>query len=102
VDHLKSLVALKEQAGSFSDEETIRQALRADPNNAQKHYELGLLLARKGDYERALQELLAAGERDYKLLTSHIREAMVQIFHIIGDQSPLANEYRQRLASLLY
>jgi thioredoxin-like negative regulator of GroEL len=31
-----------------------------------------------------------------------VRETMVRIFHILGDDSDLANTYRSRLASLLY
>jgi putative thioredoxin len=102
VERLGSLVALRQAARDAGDEAAVRQALRADPNNAENHYRLGCILAAKGDYQHALEELLAAGERDYKLLTSRVRETMVQIFHVIGNQSPLANEFRGRLSSLLY
>jgi putative thioredoxin len=101
VEKLGSQLGLKHEAGA-GDEAALRQAIRAEPNNAQKHYELGCILAAKGEYEKALQELISAGERDYKLLTSKVRERMVQIFHLIGNQSPLANEYRRRLSTLLY
>jgi thioredoxin-like negative regulator of GroEL len=45
---------------------------------------------------------LSAAEGDPKLGSSKVREAMVQIFHIIGDRSPLANDYREKLSTLLY
>lgn len=101
VEHLNSLIALQ-PAASSGDEDALRQALQLDPKNAQKHFDLGVLLAARGDYASALEELLRAGELDYKLLTAQVREKMVQIFHVIGNQSPLANDYRQKLATLLY
>lgn len=101
VEHLNSLIALQPTSTS-GDEAALRQSVQADPKNAQKHFELGSVLAARGDYAHALEELLTAGELDYKLLTSQIREKMVQIFHVIGNQSALANEYRQKLATLLY
>ena len=56
-----------------------------------------------GDYERALQTLLArleaatdAGARE------EIRDLMVRIFLELGQEHPLASSYRRRLASALY
>ncbi len=102
VEKLRSLMALKQQARSCGDEAAARQAVQAEPGSAEAHYRLGCVLAGKGDYAGALEELLAAGERDYKLLTARVRPAMVQIFHVVGNQSPLANDFRRRLSTLLY
>jgi putative thioredoxin len=101
-DKLGSLIALKQRARECGDEAAARQAVQAEPANAERRYRLGCVLAGKGDYAQALEELLAAGERDHKLLTTKVREAMVQIFHVVGNQSPLANDYRRRLSSMLY
>ena len=56
-----------------------------------------------GDYERALQTLLArleaatdAGARE------EIRDLMVRIFLELGQEHPVASSYRRRLASALY
>jgi putative thioredoxin len=56
-----------------------------------------------GDYERALETLLArleaaadAGARE------GIRDLMVRIFLELGQEHPLASAYRRRLASALY
>ncbi len=102
VERLNSTLALRREARAAGDEAAARQAVHAAPDNAEAHYRLGCVLAGKGDYEHALAELLAAGERDFKLLGSKVRPAMVQIFHLVGNQSPLANDYRRRLSSLLY
>jgi len=83
-------------------EQAIRQRYAADPEKAENRYAMGCVLAARGEYEPALQMLLAAGEMDFKLAGSKVREAMVQVFYLLGIQHPLANDYRARLTRLLY
>ena len=63
---------------------------------------MGCALAAAGRYPEALDRLVTAAERDRKLAAEKVREVMVKIFHIIGVRSPLADEYRDRLARALY
>jgi putative thioredoxin len=86
----------------FADEPTLRQRVTAEPADAQAHFELGCVLARRGAYPEALAELLAAAERDPKLAAARVREVMVQVFYALGANHPLANEYRAKLSRLLY
>jgi putative thioredoxin len=102
VERVRGILTLKKLARQFGDEATLRQQLAADPNNARVRYQLGVVLAVAGKYQESLDLLLAAGERDPGLATTAVREAMVQVFHVVGNQSALANEYRPKLASLLY
>jgi len=62
----------------------------------------GLRLADEGKYEAALPAMLAAGEKDFKLAGTKVREAMVKVFYCLGSGHPLANEYRGKLSGLLY
>ena len=55
---------------------------------------------RAGDYEAALETLLArAAEPDRR---DEARRTMIEIFGELGQASPLAIAYRKRLAALLY
>jgi putative thioredoxin len=101
-ERLRALAALGALAQPFGDEGSLRQRLEKEPKNAQLRYELGCVLAAQKKYAEALEMLLSAAEGDPKLGSSKVREAMVQIFHIIGDRSPLANDYREKLSTLLY
>ncbi len=101
VQRLQALIELKHLA-QLSDENTCRARLDADPNNALANYEYGCILATQGRYADALDLLLHAAERDPKLAQSKVREAMVKIFQVIGVRNPLADEYRDKLAALLY
>jgi putative thioredoxin len=86
----------------LGDERAARQRLAAQPDSASARYEVAGLLAAKGEYAEALPLLLEAGERDLKLATTKVREAMVQVFYALGANHPLANEYRAKLSRLLY
>ena len=55
---------------------------------------------RAGDYESALETLLArAADPEQR---DAARESMVQIFGELGQAHPVASAYRKRLAALLY
>jgi putative thioredoxin len=56
----------------------------------------------EGDYERALEWLLAeiaGADRERK---ERVRQLMVEIFRELGQEHPLAVAYRRRLATALY
>jgi putative thioredoxin len=102
VERLTGVLALRALSRGLDAEAVVRQRLQQDPSDPQALYELGCLLAAAGQYPEALELLLAAGEKDPKVATSKVREAMVKIFQVIGVRSALADEYRAQLSRLLY
>jgi putative thioredoxin len=84
------------------DEAEVRRRLGAAPESPPALLDAGLLAAARGQYEPALRYLLGAAERDPALAAGRARQAMVQVFYGLGASHPLANEYRARLAQLLY
>ena len=76
--------------------------VESEPKNAQARYQLGCALAGQGQYAEALKLLLAAAEIDPKLAAAKVREAMVKVFQIVGLHSELANDYRDKLSTLLF
>jgi putative thioredoxin len=101
-ERLNGLLFLRELAGPLGDEGNARKRLDALPDNARARYELGCVVAAAGQYPEALQLLLDAAQRDPQLARDKIREAMVKIFQIVGVRSALADEYRDKLTTLLY
>jgi putative thioredoxin len=102
VDRLSAVMFLKEQARGLADEAELGRRLAADPENAEVRYELGAVLAAAGRYPEALETLLSAAERDKKLGSGKVREAMVKVFQLVGVRSELAEEYRDKLRMVLY
>jgi putative thioredoxin len=101
-ERLRGMAALRQLARPFGSEEELRKRLDKEPKSAKVRYELGCVLAAHERYPEALEMLLSAGERDPDLGRSKVREAMVKVFHIVGVRSPLADEYREKLSTLLY
>ena len=101
-ERLRAVAALRQLARPMGDEATLRKKVEQEPNNARARYELGVALAANKKYAEALELLLSAAERDPKLASTLVREAMVKVFHLIGDRSELANDYRNKLSTLLY
>jgi putative thioredoxin len=101
-ERLEAMLYLRRLARDCGDVATAQKRLEADPDNPHLRYELGCALAAAGRYPEALEQLLAAAERDRKLAAAKVREVMVKIFHIIGVRSPLADEYREKLSRVLY
>jgi putative thioredoxin len=56
----------------------------------------------EGDYERALEWLLAEIAQADAEQRERIREVMVAIFGELGQDDPVAQSYRRRLATALY
>jgi putative thioredoxin len=101
-ERLNGVLALRRLARDCGDEASLRQRLQKEPENAQVRYELGCVAAAAGRYPEALDLLLSAAECDRKLAAAKVREAMVQVFHVLGVRSPLADEYRDKLTKVLY
>jgi thioredoxin-like negative regulator of GroEL len=56
----------------------------------------------EGDYERALEWLLAELDGADPERRERIREIMVSLFGELGAEHPVATHYRRRLATALY
>jgi putative thioredoxin len=101
-ERLDALLFIREKCRPFADATSARKRLEAEPDNAERRYELGCSVAFAGKYPDALEQLLAAAERDPKQARTAVRELMVKIFYVVGARSPLADEYRDKLSRLLY
>ena len=102
VERLGAQLWLRKTARDLDPEPVLRQRLAGNPKDAVAAYQLGVRLALEGKGAEALEMLYSAGEKDAKLASTRVREAMVKVFQIVGNRSPLADDYRARLTTLLY
>jgi putative thioredoxin len=85
------------QVAAFLDELTkppVSETLQDDPEVADA--------LQRGDYEHALETLLARLAAADPSERPAIRDLMVSIFNELGQEHPLASSYRRRLAAALY
>ena len=101
IEHLVSELAL-EGLDTGRSEQEIRAALEQDGENGELWLELGSALAHQKRYPEALEALFQAAQADRSLARGRAKELMVDIFHVVGVRSELADDYRTKLSRLLY
>ena len=99
VERLQSAARLRQSSGDDLSE--LEAAAAADPENDDAQLALAKALAGHAEFEPALDILLAVVKRkgDGK---EPAREAMVDIFGVLGNEHPLTGTYRRQLAAALY
>ena len=94
-------VALADLAGG-QDRAALEARVAEEPDDAEAHYALGGLLAASGEWEGALEHLLATVRLDRELDDDGGRLRMLDVFSVLGDTHELARRYRGRLANVIF
>lgn len=90
------------RAAKSADFAALKARVEANPRDVAAQYELGLALAGDEAYTAALDHLLEAVRLDRKYADDGARRAMIDIFNLLGDEDPRTQEYRRRLATVLF
>ena len=80
----------------------LEAKVRANPNDQATRIEYGRALAAARRFEPALAELLACIETDPHFGEDAARKAMLDVFGVLGGAHDLVQEYRTKLAGLLF
>ena len=78
------------------------ERLDKDANDLDARFTLGCCLAAEGKYQESLEEFLSVVKKNKTYKDGAAKIAMVKVFSIIGQRSPLADEYRDKLEWILY
>jgi len=101
-ESLIAKVNFRREADLSGGEVEARRRLAANPDDLQARLDLAGAMAAKGSYREALEGLLEVVRRDRADFRDQARRAMLAIFSVLGDESPLTQEYRPQLAMLLF
>lgn len=82
--------------------DALKKRLETSPEDLETRYQLATLLAAHRQYREALEELLTILRKDRHFKQDAARQTMLKIFELAGARSPLAEEYREKLAELIF
>ncbi len=99
-DRLAAEIRIRQGGGE--SESTLRAKLAAAPNDLETRFLLGQVLAAASKYEEALTEYLDIVRRDRTFRDGAARKAMLDIFDLLGSDSPITNHHRSELAKVLF
>lgn len=99
VERLQAAARLRESSGG--DIAELESAANAEGADDDAQLDLARALAAQGEFEPALDRLLSVVKQrgDGK---EEARQAMVDIFGVLGNEHPLTSTYRRQLATALY
>ena len=72
------------------------------PEDCAARYTLAARAALDGDFDTALEQFLEVMRRDRGFEDDAGRRGLVAIFNILGPDDPQVQEYRRKMAALLY
>lgn len=101
-ERLRADLELREQEKEIGGVGPARAAAAAEPDNLPLQLNLAKALSAANQFEEALDLALGLVEKDRAGVGEEARKLMVQIFHLLGPESPVANDYRRKLTMLLY
>jgi putative thioredoxin len=96
------IARLKLHGGVERDEGALRAKVKAAPGNLKTRFELAQALAGSEKYEEALAEFLTIVKTDRSFQDDGARQAMIQVFEVLGSDHALTEKYRSELAKVLF
>lgn len=101
-ENVKAELDVRAAAVEAGDVGKCRADLAANPNDAGLKLKLAESLAAVEQYPEALDLCLQVVQTDFGEFRESARTEMVNLFHILGNQSELTQTYRRKLATALY
>ena len=101
IARLRGQLAFASAAAEAAPRAECEARLAADPTDSEARYGLAVRQVLAGDYQGALDNLLALMQRDRGYGDDAARKGMVMVFDLLGDD-PLVPPYRAKLSRLLY
>lgn len=98
---LEARLGLASARPASADEAALRARIDDNGTDLEARLELASLAAEKGEFDTALENLLAIVQQDRGFKDDTGRKTMIQVFSLMPSDSPLLRDYRSRLAAVL-
>jgi putative thioredoxin len=101
-ERVKALQARLEFASAAGNLEALEESVREAPDDLAARIAYGRALVAARDYPRGLEQLLEVVRRDPGERGKQSKQAMLEVFDILGLEDKTANEYRFKLSLELF
>jgi putative thioredoxin len=104
-EEVKSLSAKIELARALQSAppvSVLSERIAANPDDLSSRYLLGAAHAAGGDYAAALEQFFEIMKRDRRFDDDIGRRSLLNVFKLLGDDHELVQQYRRKMAHLLY
>jgi len=99
---LNTQLRSQQRAAELPASEVLQQRIAADPTDLQARLDFANALVAGGQYEAALEQLLAIVERDRAFGDDVGRRLMLSVFDLAAAQPQLVSSFRRRLSAVLH
>jgi putative thioredoxin len=82
--------------------EDAQKLVAAEPDNADAIYAIAMRCFQKEETSQALDYLLELLKKHPSYQDGIAKKTLLQLFTMLGDQTDIVNEYRRKMARLLY
>jgi putative thioredoxin len=80
----------------------LLKRIQEDPADLEARHQISAFMVLAGDYDQALEQLLEIMKRNRKYEDDLGRRGILAVFDILGNEGELVNQYRRKMAALLY
>jgi putative thioredoxin len=99
---LKARIDLASVEAGMPSLAELEAAVTRQPDNPETQFQVAGRYAAAQRYREALEAYLVVLKKDRKFRDGAARKMMIQIFEVVGQRSPLAEEFREKLARLIF
>ena len=93
---------MSQEAAGMGTLEEVETEIEKDPSNLELLYNLSIHQAVARKYEDALQSAMTILQTDRTFREDIGRETMVRIFNLLGNDSPIAKNYRRKMFAFMH
>ncbi|MFO1019663.1 MAG: thioredoxin [Planctomycetales bacterium] len=101
-EHVKAQLELQSTAAEAGDITDLRHSVAASPGDLPLQLKLAETLAAHKQYSEALELCLSLIRKDKAQMLDPAKQAMLNIFQVLGPASELTQTFRRQLSTLLY
>ncbi len=101
VESLQQMINYAQSAAEYGTVEQCEARIKANPQDFEALYQLGVVLTLDDRFEEAMDRFLQVIAKNKNFGDGKVRKAMLALFEVMGAEHPLTHIYRRKFANLV-